>query len=231
MSTLTSDQISDRRRFVPLEFHALMDSGFFRPEERPWLCDGAIVDAVTSQRRRFTTDDLERMADLGFFDADGEDRVELIDGEILTMARVKPPHAWGISRLDTLLRRRLPESVRIRNQSPVVLAPTEEPQPDLAIVADHNHEYRHSHPTPADIHLVIEVMDSSTYRDRTKKLPKYAEAGIREVWLVNLLQSHVEVCRIPRGDQYLDRRILVPGLTLEIEALPEVSVEISDIFG
>lgn len=231
MSTTVSINPNDRRRFVPLEFHALIDAGFFRPEEHPWLNDGVIFDSAIGQPRRFTTDDLARMADLGFFDADGEDRIELIDGEILMMSRVNALHSACIRRLNKRLNALLQGSATVDVQLPLWLDKESQPQPDLCIVKSRDDNYERAHPRGNDVLLVIEVMDSSATRDRNIKLPKYAEAGITEVWLVDVRTREVEVCRNPSGDQYLERRACPIGLTLDIQAIPGLEITVNEIFG
>lgn len=220
---------TERRRFVPLELRALIDAGYFRADECPSLADGRIVDAITGNVRRFTADEFEGMADLGFFDEEGGDRLELIDGEIYTMARVKSPHYAAIDRLSRVFWSSLADQVRVRIQAPVRLERENEPQPDIALVRPRDDDYEEAHPVPSEIFLVIEVMDTSHYRDRTQKLPRYAEAGIPEVWLVDLPNACIEVCREPVGALYTDRRTYVRGQMIAPAAFPDVTLAVEAI--
>jgi Uma2 family endonuclease len=123
------------------------------------------------------------------------DRVELIRGELLDKMPVGDAHVEVVNRLGRTFSKLLDESVTVSIQNPLVLADSE-PEPDVAL-------YTRRMPGKArasDVHLVIEVSDSSLDFDRTVKLPLYAEAGIRDFWIVNLIDNQVEVYRQPQLD-------------------------------
>ena len=122
-------------------------------------------------RRRFTVDEYHRMAEAGILTED--DRVELIAGEIIEMARGSAcgcgvRHVDCLTALTDLLRELLRQEVSLRVQNPIRLAGGSEPQPDLALVK--HRRYRQTHPTAADVLLVIEVADTSLAYDRNVKL-------------------------------------------------------------
>lgn len=231
MATASPIDRSRRRRFDDRELRALIDAKFFGPDERPVLDDGAIVDARTGAPRRFTVADLDRLDDLHLLEDDDDDRFELIDGEILIMARAKPRHYSIIAALNKKLSRRLGDRAEIRIQSPVDLGPEDEPQPDLALVARRDDDYRYAHPAVAETFLMIEVMDSTVWHDRVRKLPRYAAAGALEVWLVDLPGDTVEVCRQPQGDQYVHRVIHRRGESLAPAAFPDIALTVDEILG
>ncbi len=111
-------------------------------------------------RRRFTIDEYHRMAAAGVLSED--DRVELLDGEIVQMSPIGSPHAGCVDRLTALFTRRLRSRAIVRVQSPIVLDRRSEPQPDLALLAPRPDFYATAHPRPRDVLLVIEVMDASS---------------------------------------------------------------------
>jgi Uma2 family endonuclease len=235
--TIAIDRAS-RRRFVMAELKALVEAGFFRPGEEPVLDRGVIVDANTGRLRRFSVDDLDRMDELGFFDGDDDDRFELVDGAILpvggenlSMARVKPPHGAVIDRTSRRFSALVPHRAFARVQMPVHLGFEDEPQPDLAIVRPHAHEYFDRHPALEDLYLLIEVMDSTVWIDRNIKLPRYAASGVPEVWLIDLPGDILEVCRNPSGGLYEDRRVYGRGQTVAPLAFPDVVLSVDDLLG
>lgn len=220
---------AELRRFMPLEFHALRDAGFFGPEYGVYLEDGIIRDRG-GRPRRFTADDFERMADLGLFEGDDyADRLELIDGELYTMSRPKAPHGAVISVLTRLFQVRLGDRALTRVQLPIRIDEENQPQPDLALVRLREDHYLVQQPSPTDTFLVVEVMDSSVGRDREVKLPRYVGGGVPEVWLVNIPKGNVEVCRRPGDKAYLDRQVFIPGLTISPAAFPEAEFTVSEI--
>jgi Uma2 family endonuclease len=138
------------------------------------------LDRSPIPRRRFTIDEYHRMGEAGVLSED--DRVELLDGEIVQMTPIGAPHASCVDRLNALLARRLGKSAIVRVQNPIILDRRSEPQPDLALLAPRSDFYSGAHPRPRDVLLAIEVMDASRGYDRTLKLSLYARAELREVW-------------------------------------------------
>ena len=89
-------------------------------------------------------------------------------------------------------------------QNPIELPDIDsEPQPDVALLRTRADFYTTAHPRAADVLLVTEVADSSARPDRRVKIPLYARAGIREVWLVDVVSRRVELYREPSADGYL----------------------------
>src|SRR5438105_616378 len=137
---------------------------------------------VQLPHRRFTVDDYYRMGKAGILTED--DRVELLDGEIVEMSPIGSPHAGGVTRCMRVLTRLLGDWAVVAVQNPVRLGPLSEPQPDVAVLKPRPDLYADSHPTPKDVFLIVEVADTSATADRQVKLPLYARAGIPEVWLL-----------------------------------------------
>src|SRR5919199_3640667 len=156
--------------------------------------------AVQLTRRRFTTAEYEQMGESGILRED--DRVELIDGEVLEMSPIGRRHVACVLRLERLFGERFRDVALVSSQNPVALPPYDEPQPDVALLALRTDFYASALPGAADVRLLVEVADRSARYDRDVKVPRYAQAGIREVWLVDLEHDRLLAYRDPAGDGY-----------------------------
>ncbi len=186
--------------------------------------------AVVLKRRRFTVDEYHRMREAGILGED--DRVELIEGEIVEMAPIGPLHAGIVDRIAHVFSRGLGDRVIVRIQNPIQLSKeNSELQPDVTLLHPRLDFYIRSHPGAGDVFLVAEVMDSSVEKDRRVKLPLYARAGIPEVWLVDLNTERVETYRYPALDGYRDVQILRSGEALAVEAFPDLTLTVADLLG
>jgi len=178
-------------------------------------------------RRRFTVEEYHRMGEAGILRDD--ERVELIYGEVVEMNPIGSWHAACVKELNWLLGRQLGDEFRVDVQNPVRLAEGLEPQPDLAVVRAR--DYRGSLPTPEDVLLLIEVADTSLAYDRGVKLTTYAEAGIREVWIVDLMGGSIERHTGVFGEGYRFTVRAGRGEELRSEALPGLSLRADDVLG
>ena len=180
-------------------------------------------------KRKFNVDDYYRMADAGIFHED--DRVELLDGEIYEMTPIGDGHAGTVNWLSSVFTRRLGDRAVVSPQNPVRLSDYSEPQPDVAVLRRREDFYRSGKPRPGDVFLIVEVAKSSLDYDRLTKLPRYADAGILEVWIVNLADDQLEVYRKPGEGGYGERVILVRGDSIAPEALPDLVLSVDEILG
>jgi Uma2 family endonuclease len=180
-------------------------------------------------KHRFTVDEYHRMAAAGILGED--DRVELIEGEIIEMSPIGSGHAARVKRLNRLLVRRLGDRAIVQVQDPVVLGRFSEPGPDLAVLKPRDDFYAERHPQPADTLLVVEVADSSRAFDRTVKAPLYARHGIPEMWVVDVIDQVVEIYRRPLRGAY--REVARCGRTQRVTmaAFPRLSFRVADILG
>ena len=179
-------------------------------------------------RRRFTSAEYHAMAKAGILSED--ERVELIAGEIVRMAPIGSRHAGCVKRLNRRFSR-LGDRALVSVQDPIALSPAHEPEPDLAILRPRQDDYTQSHPTPADVLLVIEVADFTVEYDRDVKIPLYARAGIPEAWLVDLIQRVIEVYRDPSENGYRETRVLHYGDPLSPQAFPDFELIVEAILG
>lgn len=185
--------------------------------------------AMPLMYHRFTVDEYHRMAEAGILTED--DRVELLDGQIVAMTPIGPPHAGCVTQLTRLLVRALGDDATVSVQNPVVLGTHWEPEPDVAVLTLGADAYRARHPRAGDVLLLIEVADRSTTTDRRVKLPAYAAAGIPEVWLADLGADRVELFRAPTPGGYATVRTADRGDTVTPLALAGVSLRVDDILG
>jgi Uma2 family endonuclease len=180
-------------------------------------------------RRKFNVDDYYRMADAGIFHED--DRVELLDGEIYEMTPIGDGHIGRVNSLTFQFIQRLNERVVVSPQNPIRLSDMSEPQPDLVLLRPRSDFYGTSKAKPEDVLLLIEIAKSSLDYDRTTKLPRYAAAGIVEVWIINLADDRLEVYRKPGEGGYGERIVLVRGDSIAPEALPDLVLRVEEILG
>lgn len=179
--------------------------------------------------RRFTVEEYYRMAEAGILKED--DRVELIEGEIVEMSPIGRVHAGIVDRLTHLFVTRVGDVAQVRIQNPLRLDERSEPEPDLTLLVPRPDFYTSGHPRPKDVLLLVEVADSSIEFDREVKIPLYARAGIREVWLVDLNVGTVTVFRDPTADGYRTVRTLRRGESIGALAFPGREFAVAEILG
>jgi Uma2 family endonuclease len=179
-------------------------------------------------RHRFTVADYHRMAETGMLAPNA--RVELIEGEILDMPPIGSPHAGTVGFLGKRLERAAGDHALVFVQNPIFIEMNNEPQPDLMLLRPRPDFYRSSHPTPADVLLIIEVAESSLAYDTQIKLPLYAHHGIPEVWIADLPNRRFLVHRTPTRTGYQDVQTLTDLSAVTLLMLPGVTIDLSDLF-
>ena len=184
---------------------------------------------VLPARRRFTVDEYYRMAAAGILHED--DRVELLEGEIVQMAPIGSRHAGCVITLDGWFNGLLGGRALVSVQNPVRLSQHLEPQPDLMLLRPRVDNYRRGHPTAEDVLLLIEVADATPAYDRGTKLPLYARAGITEVWIVDLDRERVEVYREPVGGRYQRGTVHERRSVIAPAAFPDIAITCDQILG
>jgi len=185
--------------------------------------------AVDIQRRLFTCAEYETMLAAGILSED--DRVELIEGEILQMSPIGSRHAGCVNRSNGTLSRLLQGRAIVSVQNPLALNDISEPEPDLVLLRPREDFYAGSHPGPADVLLVVEVADASLDFDRRVKAPLYARSGIAELWLVDLNGKAVEVHRRPGAHGYQEVLRHPRGERLGLLSFPDLSLMVEEILG
>lgn len=174
--------------------------------------------------RRFTVDEYFQMAKAGILTED--DRVELIDGQIIQMSPIGDPHVEAVNRcLLAFVGLMAAGRVMTSMQNPVRVDRYNDPQPDIVLVPPG----LRGAPRVADVLLVIEVADSSLGYDRRTKLPLYARAGIGEAWLLDLQGEALEVHREPGPEGYALIRRCRRGERVAPAAFPDLELAVDDL--
>ncbi len=179
-------------------------------------------------RRLFTIEEYERMVQADILTA--AERVELLNGEIVEMSPIGTRHAACVNRLNKLFLVQVGENALVSVQNPIRLSGYSEPQPDLALLQPRPDFYATAHPQPENVLLVVEVADTSADYDRQVKIPLYAESGIVEVWLVDLVEQYLEVYRQPSANGYQQIQQLHRNQQIFIQ-VPNLEISIYDILG
>jgi len=181
---------------------------------------------LTREKRKFTVAEYYRMAEVGILDRD--ERVELIDGEIVVMAPMGERHANGVRRIDRVLHRVLGDAGIISVQCPLRLDDHSEPEPDIALLRFREDGYI-AHPGPADVLVVMEVSDSTLDFDREVKSKRYAAAGIPEMWVMNLPGDCLDRLDQPGPAGYARHTVFRRGEKISPAALPDLAFAVADL--
>ena len=181
-------------------------------------------------RRLFSVDEYYAMAAAGILTRD--ERVELIDGEIIVMSPIGDEHAASVDTgTDLFAPLMVAERATVRVQAHLRLAERNQPEPDLMLLKRRDDFYRHQAPGADDVLLLIEVSDSSLAYDRSVKLALYARFDIPEVWIANIPARVIEVYTDPTDGEYATSRIYRPGETVTPTAFDDVHLPVSRIIG
>jgi len=184
---------------------------------------------IQPQRRTFTVGEYYRMAEANILTE--EDRVELIAGQIVAMSPIGSRHAACVDRLNGLLHRRPGPAFIVRVQSPIALDAYSAPEPDLVLLRPRADFYAEAHPSPSDVLLAVEVADTSADYDRAIKLPLYAQAGLPEVWLIDLQKGCIEVYAQPQGAAYQQRVDVSTAALIASPTIPQLALAAADVLG
>jgi hypothetical protein len=224
------------RRFTVDEYHRIIDLAIL-PEDLPVeLIDGEVVvkgeyrsapyrGTALIERYPFSRSELRRLRAAGLLSP--TDVVEQRDVEEWPAMTIGDPHCECVDLLNSVLTLALAGVARVRVQNPVVLD-TSDPEPDVSVVR--RRSYRAGKPQSADVYLLVEVADTSLDYDRNVKGPLYARNGIPEYWIIDLNSDTVLVHRGPRPDgTWATTDARRRGDTLDLAALPGVSVPVADV--
>lgn len=214
------------RRTVADDRPPVDDAG--RHQSRVMVYDRSVLDLAPA-RRVFSRADYHAMGAAGILAPD--ERVELMEGEVVAMAPIGSRHAACVLLLNRVFSTssRLAGRTLVQVQNPLAASDRSETQPDLMLLAPRDDAYAAAHPGPQDVLLLVEVADSSLQYDRRAKIPFYAEIGVREVWLIDLVHDRLEAHTQPAPDGYRVTRRFEPGESVEPSAFPGLRVEAARI--
>jgi Uma2 family endonuclease len=177
--------------------------------------------------KRWTVADYRRMIASGVLTSD--DRVELLDGQVIEMVPQDPPHASTTDEGSDYLKALFAGRAKVRAQLPVTLSDHSEPEPDIAVVRLDENRYRDRHPNPADIFLLIEIANATLTRDRSHKAKLYAQAEVPEYWVIDVNQRQAIIFRNPEGGIYQSEAVLTANDEITPIAVPELTVQLKNI--
>jgi Uma2 family endonuclease len=185
--------------------------------------------ATEITKKLFTVDEYHRMAEAGILGP--EERLELIDGEIIQMSPIGHAHWVAVNRASLLFFEAFRRNAVVSTQNSVRLSGWTEPQPDVTVFKPRSDLYAAKKPTPADVLLIVEVADSTLRFDRNVKVPLYAAAGIPEVWIEDLNNDCLLVYRDPHAEGYRSTVTLKREDSVSPIAFPEIHFTIDDLLG
>lgn len=177
--------------------------------------------------KSWTVQDYHRMSEMGILDPN--ERTELIAGQITLMVAKGTPHVITLQLLASGLLGQIGTTALIRTQDPIHLDDSSEPEPDLVIVRGEILDYIDRHPQPTDIHLLVEVADSTLSYDCQVKDKVYAKAGIPEYWVIDIKNRQVHIFHDPQATGYASQLILAESQTVSLFAFPAVIMPIGSI--
>ncbi|HEX3549525.1 MAG TPA: Uma2 family endonuclease [Candidatus Elarobacter sp.] len=193
------------------------------------------VDAMSDMelleflRRPISVDEYNQMAEVGILARD--ERVELLDGDVIVVPPHGPPHFSTVLRMGQRLTLGLATRADVSVQLPIIVSERSEPEPDIAILAKREDCYASGLPHPPDVFAIVEVADSSLPVDAGKKLKIYAEAGIPEYWIVDVPRGAVIVHRDPVGSLYDSIRTAYRGASVSFAAFPGETFTVDELIG
>lgn len=181
------------------------------------------------ERKIFTVRDYHKMIDAGVFV--GNSDYELIEGEIVKKMTQGDFHIACINRLNRLFSRNCGDEIIVSVQNAVIIGDISEPEPDVALLKFREDFYSAGKATAEDVLLLIEVSDSTVKYDRNVKMRIYAEAGVAEVWLVNLPRQILEVHLEPEKGKYRLVKKYEKSESVAPSLLPDIKLKVSEIIG
>ncbi len=176
--------------------------------------------------RKISVEDYEKMIDIGIFDED--DRVELLNGVIIEMSPKKTKHTIVNYLIGEFFFDNFRKQTIVRLQEPIILDDYSEPEPDAVLAHLPLLKYLETHPTAADVVLVVEVFDTTLAKDRRKAF-NYARAGIVQYLLFNLNTDEIEDYREPAADGYRFKQTHDRTANFNLVAFPEVQIKVADL--
>jgi Uma2 family endonuclease len=188
-----------------------------------------VITETEAAKKLFTVDDYYKMLDAGILRDD--DRVELIEGEIIEMSPMGSRHAAVVTCVTDVIVPLLKGNALLRPQLPLRLNEFNEPEPDIVVLKPRPDCYSSRHPGPADVFLVLEISDSSLKYDRDVKLPIYAAARLPEVWIADLPGDVVLVYREPSGKRDRTSLSFRRGDSLSCLKFPQIQLAAGHLLG
>jgi Uma2 family endonuclease len=164
----------------------------------------------------------DQLIELGAF---RNEKIELIEGLLVPMSPIGPPHNSAVQKLAAILLPPLLGRAAVHIQGPLAVLEFSEPEPDIAVVP--SGDYNTAHPDQA--YLVIEVAETSLSFDRGVKQRLYAACGVPDYWIVNIPDRVIEVYREPSADAYTRVERYERGQSVRPLRFDDLEVRVADV--
>jgi Uma2 family endonuclease len=174
-------------------------------------------------KRLYTLEEFFAMGEAGLFK---NQRVELMNGEVIVLPPQGKLHSQAVRRLNEYLVLHFHEKAFVSTQCPLILDGIGKiyVEPDLALLRLPKEQYDTKLVEPSDVHMVIEISDSTLLDDQTEKLELYAKNGVPEYWILNVVAKKLEVHRKPNLNTYLENLELNEGQTVTLLEFPDAQI-------
>ena len=184
---------------------------------------------VFPPRKRWTRTDCESLEASGLWE---RERLELVDGELISRMGKKRPHVIVLILVQQWLTSAFGAAC-VNPEAPIDVSPddnpTNEPEPDLLVLAQPAWIYT-ANPKPADVRLLVEISDTTLSFDMGTKARLYARAGIAEYWVVDVAGRRVLVHREPRAGAYGSIKAYREGESIVPLAAPDQRFRVENAF-
>ena len=164
----------------------------------------------------------DKLAELGVFE---DERIELLEGALVYMSPIGPRHSSAVQKLTALLVTALGDRAAIRPQLPLAASDFSEPEPDILVAPPDDYDTAH----PSRAYLVIEVAESSLAKDRGIKQRIYAQNGVPEYWIVDVVARSIEAYSQPAGGSYARVLTYSRDDSIALEAFPDVCIRVREV--
>jgi Uma2 family endonuclease len=181
-------------------------------------------------RRTFTVEDIRLMIEAGVLRED--ERIELVEGELIMMSAKKVAHELIKSELLVALARAVPNDMYVGVESTVQLADDILLEPDIVVISRDVYKAdpkSFARPRAQDLLVVIEIAVSSLVYDRGVKARLYAQHGIREFWVIDANERVTWIHTLPDADGWSSIVKRGADELLTLPALPGFSIRLADI--
>ncbi len=177
--------------------------------------------------RLITVQEFHQMFEAGILE--GDERVELIAGQIIRMAAKGTPHRATVTRIWKLLETLLGDAVLVCPQEPIELSNYSEPEPDIAVLKPDPLYYEAHHPVPSEVYLIVEVADTTLKKDCGLKSIAYAQSGIADYWVLDINARQLHIFREPSQNGYQVHEVLSEDKSLSLLAFPTINVTVGEM--
>lgn len=168
---------------------------------------------------RFTVVEIESLCQANTIQ---RNQVELMDGFLLDKVVTNLQFDWSVQLHEQLLMV-LQQHAIISRLTELVLSKNTSLLPDFTIIP--LERYTGNVPNPDEAVLLIEISDTTLENDKGIKLQRYAQAGIKEYWVIDAKAARLEVYREPEGLEYRSKMTLSKGNTATMLEFPDVQLK------